>query len=93
MRRITRKDLQMQVDCINEELGLPAKAYIEVEGKLIPQAKCYLLDYTYAGASLHQMSPIEGCTGVVSIFRPQTKNELMNSLIAFRAGITAGRKK
>lgn len=80
MQRITRKDLQMQVDCINEELGAKPTDF-------------YALYYANGGIGLHQISLIEGCPGVISVFRQQTKKELMNSLIAFRAGITAGRKK
>ena len=90
MNRITKKDLEFQVDQINRHFNLPLEPYTRTDGKFSPNAGVFHLSYAYGGVSLHKMSVVVGCTGVDDVFRcgHVPKRELHNRLCAFRAGLS-----
>ena len=90
MERITEKQLQGMVDRLNRLAGTPLTPYLRVDGKSVPQAKCYHLDGAYGGVALHQMC--DDGTGVHDIFGGHMpKRELYYRIHAFISGLEAAK--
>ena len=88
MDRITQKDLEYQIDRINEVTSSPMASYTK-NGKLKSNVGNYHLDYAYGGVKLSRMVNENG--GIVNISRNGygTKKELYNWMQAFLTGMAA----
>lgn len=83
--RITEAQLQAVCTRINRTLGTPLAPYAGSD----PCPRAYLIDYSYGGVSLHQMS--DSGTGESDVFGcgHVTKRALMDMMRAFLAGVDA----
>jgi len=78
MRRITERDLQQQIDRLNQCAGTPQEPYIDG----VAQVGNYHLSFAYGGVALHQMHP---SGGVIDVFRRghMPKRELHNLMFNY----------
>lgn len=91
--RITEKDLQNQVNWLNEITNQPKEQYTKNEkGEYKANIGNYHLSFAYGGVTLHQMFNDGG--GVVTPLGGGyfTKRELYYKLHAFIAGISIGKE-
>lgn len=87
MDRITQKDLEYQVDRINEVTGSPKTSYTkETDGTFHANIGNYHLDYAYGGVKLHRMVNPGGGVTEISNGGYGTKRELWEWMRAFLAG-------
>jgi len=87
MERITQKQLEYLVGCINEATGSPAVPYCKEAGKLHANIGNYHLDYAYGGVKLVRMTNQGGAITCISDGGFGTKRELYNWMQAFIAGM------
>ncbi len=90
MSRITQKDLERVATRLNKLAGYPLRPYIVVDGRSIPQANCYHIEYAYSGVQLVQMSskPHDTSTRDVLGCGYLTKRDLYNRMLAFSNGLS-----
>ena len=95
MERITRKDLEYLVECINEATGSPKASYTKREKATStdPGYRAnignYHLSYAYGGVKLERMYNEGGGVNTVSTGGFGTKRELYDWMRAFLAGMEA----
>lgn len=93
MEQITKRDLQLAVDRVNDLTGMPKQPYAlnPETGRHEPQAGCYHLSWAYGGVQLHRMSLNAGCTGVTTALYTgyTTKRDLYNQIHSFIRGLEA----
>ncbi len=87
MTRITIKNLEYQVERINQLTGSPLTAYTKIDGKLTANIGHYHLDQAYGGIKLIRMYNEGG--GIEEITRNGfgTKKELYYQLDAIITGL------
>ena len=87
--RITKKDLDIKVELLNNMTGNPTRAYVQEKGKLIAQVGSYVLDGAYGGWGLGRIcSEGGGQRTVIGGYRP--KKELFAMIDIFIEGIFSG---
>ena len=92
MHRITKADLQLRIDTLNEITGQPMEAWNPVrreDGGLAANAGHYYLQWAYGGVRVEQMC--EG-GGARDITPRGTKRETYARLVALIEGIRIGQK-
>jgi hypothetical protein len=80
--RITQKDLEEQVQYINELAGTPQEPHTPTSGG------CYHLDYAYGGVKLVQICK-DGSSAIRTISRDgfDTKRKLYDFMVSFAYGL------
>ena len=88
-QRITIKDIENQLERLNEMTGHAAEPYSKgADGKFKPNPGNYHLDQAYGGCKIVQMSCTDGCTGVSNVTHGfDTKRDCYEKLCAFIAGV------
>lgn len=89
MSRITEKNLQMLVDCLNNITKSPVSTYTKQKnGKHTANLKNYHLSYAYGGVCLHRICSIGG--GVEDVFSCGhiTKKQLWDRIQAYKIGLS-----
>lgn len=90
MHRITNRDLEGMVKRLNTLTKMPLTSYtIDTDGRCMPNAGNYHLDWAYGGVKLVRMSLTPGCSGVSEpIYMGYgTKRECYDRIYAFICGI------
>lgn len=91
MERITQKDLEFQVEQINNATDSPLEPYNKTASmankKFTANIGNYHLDYAYGGVKLSQMVNASGGITNISTGGFGTKRELFNWMTAFLAGL------
>lgn len=88
MTRITDKDLENVVKCINIITHSPIHSYSKSpDGKLVAKVGNYHLSYAYGGVQLHRMFNAGGGVTVPINTGYTTKRDLYNQMRAFINGL------
>ena len=90
MGRINNKDLDRVLTRINEATGQPTEAWTEQDGKWRANVGSYVLDYCYGGVRLSKLTSEGG--GERDITVRGTKKECYYQMLAFLAGVEAGKE-
>jgi len=93
MHRITKADLQLRIDTLNEITGQPMEPWNPVrreDGGLAANVGNYHLDWVYGGVLVDQMHNVNGA--VVDIIHRGTKRETYDRLGALIQGIRIGQQ-
>jgi hypothetical protein len=92
MQRISEANVKALAVRLNQVCGHPEQPYAKVDGKHVPQAHCYHIDFAYGGVTLMQMMPTgSGCRNVFNCgFIP--KRELWELMRAMLVGIETAKE-
>ena len=93
MERITKKDLELSVQYLNELTGNPTEPYTKIDGRLVANVGNYHISGAYGGNALHRMHNTSGgiSTPLHTGYIP--KRELYRVLRAFISGIETAQNK
>lgn len=89
MQRVPMKNLEAQVDRINQLTGSPLEPYTYVDGKFLANIGNYHLDQAYGGIKLNRMFNVGGGICAISKNGFVTKRELSSWMDAYIAGLEA----
>lgn len=85
--RTTIKELEQQIDCLNERLERPMKPYTREDGRNKANVGNYHLSQAYGGFNLYEMSNERGAVREVFSCGHTTKKDLYRLISAFIRGI------
>jgi len=89
--RTTIKDLELQIERLNQVTNAPENPWTRADGKLTANIGSHYLSQCYGGFCVHRMANTGGGVATPVSCGHIPKRELFDRLVAYIAGIEAGK--